>query len=34
MNNHALLYSASVLPASVLPGYALQSTSNNDKDNL
>ena len=29
MDNHALLYSASVLP-----GYALQSTNNNDKDNL
>ena len=29
MNNHTLLYSASVLP-----GYALQSTNNNDKDNL
>ena len=29
MNNHALLYSASVLP-----GYALQSTNNNAKDNL
>ncbi len=29
MNNHPSLYSTSVLP-----GYALQSTSNNDKDNL